>query len=37
MGHMDRLTPFGAAVVGVLKQPWAITIAAALVVVHHHD
>jgi Sap, sulfolipid-1-addressing protein len=34
MGHMDSLTPFGAAVVGVLKQPWAITSAAALVVVH---
>jgi uncharacterized membrane protein len=31
---MDGLTPFGAAVVGVLKQPWAITSAAALVVVH---
>ena len=28
--------PVGAAVVGILKQPWAITIAAALVVVHHH-
>ena len=36
MGHMHGLTPLGAAVVGVLKQPWAITIAAALVVVHHH-
>lgn len=34
MGHMDGLTPLGAAVVGVLKQPWAITSAAALVVVH---
>ena len=33
---MHGLTPAGAAVVGVLKQPWAITIAAALVVVHHH-
>ena len=32
MGHMDGLTPLGAAVVGVLKQPWAITSAAALVV-----
>ena len=37
MGRMDSLTPFGAAVVGVLKQPWAITTAAALVVVHNHD
>jgi hypothetical protein len=36
MGHMSGLTPFGAAVVGVLKQPWAITMAAALAVVHHH-
>ena len=36
LGHMQGLTPVGAAVVGVLKQPWAITIAAALVVVHHH-
>ena len=36
MGHMQGLTPVGAAVVGVLKQPWAITMAAALVVVHHH-
>jgi len=37
MGRMDSLTPFGAAVVGVLKQPWAITTAAALVVVHQND
>ncbi|MET1058972.1 MAG: GAP family protein [Nocardioides sp.] len=36
MGHMQGLTPVGAAVVGVLKQPWAITTAAALVVVHNH-
>jgi hypothetical protein len=36
IGHMQGLTPVGAAVVGVLKQPWAITTAAALVVVHHH-
>jgi hypothetical protein len=37
MGHMQGLTPAGAAVVGVLKQPWAITVAAALVVVHNHE
>jgi hypothetical protein len=37
IGHMHGLTPVGAAVVGVLKQPWAITAAAALVVVHNHD
>jgi Sap, sulfolipid-1-addressing protein len=35
MSRMDSLTPFGAAVVGVLKQPWAITTAAALVLVHN--
>jgi hypothetical protein len=34
---MAGLTPFGAAVVGVLKQPWAITAAASLVVVHNHE
>ena len=33
--HMQRLTPAGAVVVGVLKQPWALTTAAALVVVHN--
>jgi Na+/melibiose symporter-like transporter len=32
-GRMDNLTPLGAATVGILKQPWAITSAAALVVV----
>lgn len=36
MDHMQGLTPTGAVVVGVLKQPWAITTAAALVVVHNH-
>jgi Sap, sulfolipid-1-addressing protein len=36
VGHMESLTPVGAAVVGVLKQPWAITTAAALVVAHNH-
>ena len=34
--RMEGLTPAGAAVVGVLKQPWAITTSAALVVVHGH-
>ena len=34
VGYMGSLTPVGAAVVGVLKQPWAITTAAALVVAH---
>ena len=37
VGRMEGLTPAGAAVVGVLKQPWAITAAASLVVVHHHE
>jgi hypothetical protein len=36
VGRMEALTPVGAAVVGVLKQPWAITTAAALVVAHNH-
>lgn len=35
-GRLRSLNPWGAAVVGVLKQPWAITAAAAVVVVHHH-
>jgi len=33
--HLGRLTPWSAAAVGVLKQPWAITAAAALVVLDH--
>ena len=37
VGHMEGLTPLGAAVVGVLKQPWAITAAASLVVVHNQE
>jgi hypothetical protein len=36
LGRMQDLTPVGAAFIGVLKQPWAITISAALVVVHNH-
>ncbi len=35
-GRLKELSPLSAAVVGVLKQPWAITAAAAIVVVHHH-
>ena len=35
VGRMEALTPVGAAVVGILKQPWAITTAAALVVAHN--
>jgi hypothetical protein len=37
MRHLGRLTPVSAAGVGVLKQPWAITAAAALVVVDHNS
>ena len=37
MSRTKDLSPRGAAVVGVLKQPWAITTAAAVVVVHHHE
>ena len=36
-GRLHRLGPRGAALVGVLKQPWAITAAAAVVVVHYHE
>jgi hypothetical protein len=35
-GTLNDLGPRGAALVGVVKQPWAITTAAAVVVVHHH-
>ena len=34
-GRLKGLKPWGAVVVGILKQPWAITAAAALVVVDH--
>jgi hypothetical protein len=34
-GRLKGLKPWGAAMVGVLKQPWAITAAAAVVVVDH--
>jgi energy-coupling factor transporter transmembrane protein EcfT len=36
-GRLDDLRPRGAALVGVFKQPWAITTAAAVVVAHHHE
>ena len=35
--RLKRLDPWGAAVLGVLKQPWSLTAAAALVLVHHHS
>lgn len=34
-GPLNDLSPRGAALLGVLKQPWAITTAAAVVVVHY--
>ena len=34
--HLGSLSPFGAGLVGVLKQPWAITAAAAVIVVNDH-
>lgn len=35
--RLKGLDPWGAAVLGVLKQPWSLTAAAALVLVHHHS
>jgi len=35
--RLKRLDPWGAAVLGVLKQPWSLTAAAALVLVHNHS
>ncbi len=35
--RLKGLTPVGAAVLGVLKQPWSLTVAAALVLVHNHS
>lgn len=35
--RLKALTPRGAAVLGVLKQPWSLTAAAALVLVHNHS
>jgi Sap, sulfolipid-1-addressing protein len=34
--HLGTLSPWSAAVVGVLKQPWAITATAAVIVVNDH-
>ena len=33
---MQKLNPWQAAIVGVLKQPWALTAAAAVVVIRDH-
>jgi hypothetical protein len=35
VGRVNDLGPRGAALLGVLKQPWAITTAAAVFLVHH--
>jgi Sap, sulfolipid-1-addressing protein len=35
-GRLHKLNPWEAAIVGVLKEPWAITAAAAVVVVRDH-
>jgi hypothetical protein len=34
--RLQRLNPWQAAIVGVLKQPWVLTAAAAVVVIRHH-
>ncbi len=36
-GRLSRLRPWEATVLGVLKEPWSITAAAAVVVVHYHS
>ncbi len=35
--HLKTLSPWEAATVGVLKQPWTLTAAAAVVLVRHHS
>ena len=35
--RLQHLDPWGAAVLGVLKQPWSLTAAAALVLVNNHS
>jgi hypothetical protein len=35
LNRLDDLGPRGAALLGIAKQPWAITAAAAIVLVHH--
>jgi hypothetical protein len=34
--RMQQLSPWEAAIVGFLKEPWALTAAAAVVVIQHH-
>lgn len=35
--HLDRLNPWQAGVIGVLEQPWTLTAALAVVLIHHHS
>jgi hypothetical protein len=37
MARLDQLNPWEAATVGILKQPWTLTAAAAVVLVRHHS
>ncbi len=36
-GRLEQLHPWQAATVGILKQPWTLTAAAAVVLVRHHS
>jgi len=36
-GRLEQLNPWQAATVGILKQPWTLTAAAAVVLVRHHS
>jgi len=35
--RLEQLNPWEAATVGILKQPWTLTAAAAVVLVRHHS
>ena len=36
-GHLKKLNPWQAAIVGVLEQPWTLTAAVALLLIRHHS
>ena len=36
-GHLEQLNAWEAATVGILKQPWSLTAAAAVILVRHHS
>ena len=36
-GRLEQLDPWEAATVGILKQPWSLTAAAAVLLVRHHS